>query len=256
MNPLYLLVFGLVPCAASLLNRQTPALELCGGPEKSDYTVIQDPFTGDIDYGQPGIILETAYGEGTPRWFMVYQNGIDAKPYRAMKARSLVHEHLQRISANPFKISSNTTVFVDLTTACSTFAGRLVRGADVDFDGSAHNLGTWAEVNWQSYPVAYGGVSVIEGNDGPILFQSEDPNTPIMGFPHDIIPGAPSECQVKKDSGGLALKPTDKDGYDEATREFTKEQLDNHKVSIDKSYTATIMSHNGRFKVFFLHGNH
>ncbi|KAF4956853.1 hypothetical protein FGADI_3542 [Fusarium gaditjirri] len=238
MTRLCLLIFTLAVYAALIQDIAAQTLDFCGEPDKSDYTLIQDPFLGDIDHGQPGIIFETAYGEGSPRWFMVYQNGIDAKPYRAMR------------------VSSNTTVFVDLTTSCSTFSGRLVRGNDIDFDGGAHNLGTWAEMNWQSYPLVYGGVSVIEGNDGPILLQSEDPNTPHMGFTEDIIPRAPKECRVKKDSGGMALKPTDKDGYDEATREFTKRQLDNQKVSIDKNYTATVMSHNGRFRVVFQHGNH
>ncbi|EMT60987.1 hypothetical protein FOC4_g10012278 [Fusarium odoratissimum] len=212
MIHLCLLLFTLAVYAASIGDIAAQTLDFCGEPDKSDYTLIQDPFLGDIDHGQPGITFETAYGEGSPRWFMVYQNGIDAKP--------------------------------------------LVRGNDIDFDGGTHNLGTWAEMNWQSYPLVYGGVSVIEGNDGPIRLQSEDPNTPSMGFTEDIIPRAPKECRVKKDSGGMALKPTDKDGYDEATREFTKRQLDNQKVSIDKSYTATIMSHDGRFKIVFLHGNH
>ncbi|ENH66655.1 hypothetical protein FOC1_g10002161 [Fusarium oxysporum f. sp. cubense race 1] len=212
MIHLCLLLFTLAVHAASIGDIAAQTLDFCGEPDKSDYTLIQDPFLGDIDHGQPGITFETAYGEGGPRWFMVYQNGEDAKP--------------------------------------------LVRGNDIDFDGGAHNLGTWAEMNWQSYPLVYGGVSVIEGNGGPILLQSEDPNTPSMGFTEDIIPRAPKECRVKKDSGGMALKPTDKDGYDQATREFTKRQLDNQKVSIDKSYTATVMSHNGRFKIVFLHGNH
>lgn len=54
-----------------------------------------------MDLGQPGITLETAYGDGTPRWFMVYQNGIDAKPYRAMKVCSQPMIYLQgRPSAN------------------------------------------------------------------------------------------------------------------------------------------------------------
>ncbi|KAF4997413.1 hypothetical protein FDECE_12091 [Fusarium decemcellulare] len=90
-------------------------------------------------------MLHTIYGERDPRWFMVYQNGIDFKPYRAMR------------------IPSNTAVFVDLTTFCRSFAGRIVRGADVNFDGQAHNLGTWVEINWENYPNTYGGVSVIEG---------------------------------------------------------------------------------------------
>ncbi|EWG44837.1 hypothetical protein FVEG_05815 [Fusarium verticillioides 7600] len=233
-----LLLFALAVCAVPIKDTAAQTLDFCGQPDKSNYTLIQNPFLGDLDIGQPGITLETAYGDGTPRWFMVYQNGMDVKPYRAMK------------------VSSNTTVFVDLTTWCPTFSGRLVRGNYNDFDGGAHNLGTWAEVNWQSYPLVYGGVSVIEGNDGPILLQSEDPNTPSRGFTEDIIPRAPKECRVKKDSGGMALKPTDKDGYDEVTRKFTKRQLDNHKVSIDKTYIATVMSHNGRFKIVFLHGNH
>ncbi|KAF5625098.1 hypothetical protein F52700_9473 [Fusarium sp. NRRL 52700] len=207
-----LLLFPLAVCAAPIEDTAAQTLDLCGDPDKSNYTLIQDPFLGDMNLGQPGITLETAYGDETPRWFMVYQNGIDVKP--------------------------------------------LVRGNDINFDGGAHNLGTWAEVNWQSYPLVYGGVSVIEGNDGPILLQSEDPNTPSMGFTEDIIPRAPKECRVKKGSGGMALKPTDKDGYDEATRDFTKRQLDKQKVSIDKTYTATVMSHNGRLKITFLHGNH
>ncbi|RBR12003.1 hypothetical protein FVER53590_05815 [Fusarium verticillioides] len=226
-----LLLFALAVCAVPIKDTAAQALDFCGQPDKSNYTLIQNPFLGDLDIGQPGITLETAYGDGTPRWFMVYQNGMDVKPYRAMK------------------VSSNTTVFVDLTTWCPTFSGRLVRGNYNDFDGGAHNLGTWAEVNWQSYPLVY-------GNDGPILLQSEDPNTPSRGFTEDIIPRAPKECRVKKDSGGMALKPTDKDGYDEVTRKFTKRQLDNHKVSIDKTYIATVVSHNGRFKIVFLHGNH
>ncbi|KAF5711845.1 hypothetical protein FMUND_8791 [Fusarium mundagurra] len=238
MMRICLLFFALVVCAASIQDAAAQTLDFCGEPDKSNYTLIENPFLGDLDIGQPGITLETAYDDGTPRWFVVYQNGMDVKPYRAMK------------------VSSNTTVFVDLTTWCPTFSGRLVRGNDINFDGGAHNLGTWAEVNWQSYPLVYGGVSVIEGNDGPILLQSEDPNTPYGGFTEDIIPRAPKECRAKKDSGGMALKPTDKDGYDEATRKLTKQQLDNHKVSIDKTYTATVMSHNGRFKIVFLHGNH
>ncbi|KAF4470196.1 hypothetical protein FALBO_2915 [Fusarium albosuccineum] len=183
-------------------------------------------------------MLHTIYGERDPRWFMVYQNGIDFKPYRAMR------------------IPSNTAVFVDLTTFCRSFAGRIVRGANVNFDGQAHNLGTWVEINWENYPSTYGGVSVIEGNDGPILLQSEDKDTPIMGFAVDLIPSAPEECKTSKDSGGAALKPTDKDGYDEKTRDYTMGFLDDEKVSIHKNHTATAMSHNGRFKVTFLYGYH
>jgi hypothetical protein len=77
-----------------------------------------------------------------------------------------------------------------------------------------------------------------------------------MGFKHDLIPTAPKECREIKDSGGMALKPTDKNGYDETTRKFTKRALRTSKLSIDKSYTATAMSHNGRFRIKFLHGNH
>ncbi|KAJ4244386.1 hypothetical protein NW762_014514 [Fusarium torreyae] len=238
MMDLCLLLLALAACAAALPTPHEQATTFCGAPDKSDYTLVQDPFFGDKDVGQPGIKLETVYGEDRLRWFMVYQNGIDFKPYRAMK------------------IPSNATVFIDLTTSCPTFAGRLVRGADINFDGRAHNLGTWTEVNWESYPSTYGGVSVIEGNDGPVLFQSEDPNTPTMGFVDDLIPVAPNECRVTKDSGGMTLKPTDKDGYDEATRVFTMQKLDDQKVSIDNNHTATVMSHNGRLKVTFLYGYH
>ncbi|RGP81509.1 hypothetical protein FLONG3_378 [Fusarium longipes] len=220
----------------------SPALQnravTCGTPGKSDYTLIQDPFLGDVDHGQPGIILTADYGDDNLRWFMVYQNAIDFKPYRAMK------------------IPSNATVFIDLTSSCRTFAGRLVRGSDINFDGGAHNLGTWVELSWASYPFAYGGISVIEGNDGPVLFHSEDANTPVMGFSKNIIPTAPKECRETKDSGGMALKPTDKNGYDEATRKFTKRALRTRNVSIDNNYTATTMSHNGRFRIKFIHGNH
>ncbi|KAM0239441.1 hypothetical protein ACHAP5_008363 [Fusarium lateritium] len=216
----------------------TCAATLCRLPDQNNYTIVQDPFFGDIDNGQPGIVLRTLYDDNDLRWFMVYQNGIDFKPYRAMN------------------IPSNTTVFIDLTSSCSTFAGRLIRGSNINLDGAAHNLGTWAEVNWGSYPSAYGGVSVIEGNDGPIIFQSEDPNTPIMGFANDIITAAPNECRIVKDSGALALKPTDKNGYDEKTHELTEKILDSNKVSIDNTHDATIMSHNGRFGITFLQGNH
>ncbi|KAI6750772.1 hypothetical protein HG530_014222 [Fusarium avenaceum] len=216
----------------------TCAATLCRLPNQNDYTIIQDPFLGDIDHGQPGIVLRTLYDDDHLRWFMVYQNGVDFKPYRAMN------------------IPSNTTVFIDLTTSCSAFAGRLIRGNKINFDGMAHNLGTWAEVNWASYPSAYGGVSVIEGNDGPILLQSEDPNTPIMGFSNNIIPAALNECQIMKDSGALALKPTDKNGYDEKTHNFTEKMLDSNKVSIENTHDATTMSHNGRFRIMFLQGNH
>lgn len=77
-----------------------------------------------------------------------------------------------------------------------------------------------------------------------------------MGFVHDLIPAAPKECRETKDSGAIALKPTDKNGYDETTRKYTKRALHTQSVSIDKSYTATVMSHNGRLKIEFLHGNH
>ncbi|SPJ72842.1 uncharacterized protein FTOL_02571 [Fusarium torulosum] len=199
-----------------LIFLTTCAATLCRLPNQNDYTIIQDPFLGDIDHGQPGVVLRTLYNDDDLRWFMVYQNGIDFKPYRAMN------------------IPSNTTVFIDLTTSCSTFAGRLIRGNNINFDGMAHNL----------------------GNDGPILFQSEDPNTPIMGFSNDIITAAPNECRVVKDSGALALKPTDKNGYDEKTHDFTEKILDSNKVSIDNTHDATIMSHNGRFRIMFLQGNH
>jgi hypothetical protein len=77
-----------------------------------------------------------------------------------------------------------------------------------------------------------------------------------MGFAHDIISVAPKRCRVIKDSGSVALKPTDKNGYDEATRDYTKQVLRAEEVSIDKSSTATVMSHKGRFRIRFLHGNH
>ncbi|GKU04294.1 hypothetical protein FLAG1_06896 [Fusarium langsethiae] len=230
----FFILFAYTESFATLQNRAAT----CGSPDKDGYTIVQDPFLGDIDHEQPGIVFTTDYGEDSLRWFMVYQNAIDFKPYRAMK------------------IPSNTTVLIDLTSSCRTFAGRLVRGADINFNGGVHNLGTWTELSWENYPLAYGGVSVIEGNDGPVLFHSEDTSAPVIGFSHDIIPKASKKCQETKDSGGMALKPTDKNGYDEATRKYTKRALRTSKVSIDKSYTATTMSHNGRFMVKFLHGNH
>jgi hypothetical protein len=77
-----------------------------------------------------------------------------------------------------------------------------------------------------------------------------------MGFSNDIITAAPNECRVVKDSGALALRPTDKNGYDAKTHDFTKKILDSNKVSIDNTHGATIMSHNGRFRIMFLQGNH
>ncbi|KAI8689380.1 hypothetical protein NCS56_00201400 [Fusarium sp. Ph1] len=210
----------------------------CGDPAQGDYTLVQDPFFGDQDFGQPGIILETVYGDASLRWFMIYQNSIDFKPYRAMN------------------IPSNTAVFINVPMSCRSFSGRIVRGSIVNFDSRAHNLGTWTEINWDNYPRAYGGVSVIEGNDGAVLFQSEDTGTPVMGFPNNLIPIAPEECRTIKDSQSPALKPTDKDGYDQQTREFTMGILDEERVSIHKNYTATVMSHSGRFKVTFLYGYH
>ncbi|KAI8685258.1 hypothetical protein NCS55_00196600 [Fusarium keratoplasticum] len=180
--------------------KERPAT-FCGDPAQGDYTLVQDPFFGDQDFGQPGIILETVYGDASLRWFMIYQNGIDFKP-------------------------------------------------------RAHNLGTWTEINWDNYPRAYGGVSVIEGNDGAVLFQSEDTGAPVTGFPNNLIPIASEECRTIKDSQSPALKPTDKDGYDRQTREFTMGILDDERVSIHKNYTATVMSHSGRFKVTFLYGYH
>ncbi|KAF5673902.1 hypothetical protein FHETE_3289 [Fusarium heterosporum] len=164
----------------------------CSSPDTHSYTLIQDPFLGDVDHGQPGLTLRTSYDDNELRWFMVYQNLIDFKPYRAMK------------------IPSNTTVFIDLATSCPKFEGRLVRGNDINFDGKIHNLGTWTQFNWAHNPHIYGGVSVIEGNDGPVLMESEDSNAPIMGFTKDIITAAPDECRIAKDSGALALRPTDK----------------------------------------------
>ncbi|KAF5020064.1 hypothetical protein F66182_7906 [Fusarium sp. NRRL 66182] len=256
MTIFFFLLLLLAVSTASSPNPNDQFARFCGVPDKGDYTLIQDPFYGDKDAGQPGITLKTAYGEDHLRWFMIYQNGIDFKPYRAMKVAYSTLAMSFTLLIIFFEIPSNTTVFIDLTTSCPTFAGRLVRGADINLDGRVHNLGTWAEVNWESYPLTYGGVSVIEGNDGPVVFQSEDPNIPVMGFDDDIILAAPNECKTIKDSGGVALKPTDKDGYDRATREFTKRTLDNQKVSVDKNHTATVMSHNGRFKVTFFYGYH
>ncbi|KAM5374264.1 hypothetical protein ACJZ2D_006589 [Fusarium nematophilum] len=212
----------LLAAAAAYASDDRPRA-FCGSPDDSDYTLIQDPFFGDKDVGQPGITLQTMYGDSAFRWFM---------------------------------IASNTTVFIDLTSSCRTFAGRLVRGADINFDGRAHNLGTWAQFNWEDHPRTYGGVSVIEGNDGPVILQSEDEGTPLMGFAQDIVPAAPQPCKILKDSNGVALRPTDKNGYDAATRAYTMRVLDFRAVSIHQGYSATVMSHSGRFRVLFLHGYH
>ncbi|EEU39982.1 uncharacterized protein NECHADRAFT_105870 [Fusarium vanettenii 77-13-4] len=209
---IYLAIFVFIARVALGSQPGERPAALCGNPGKDDYTLVQDPFFGDQDFGQPGIILETVYGDASLRWFMIYQNGIDFKP--------------------------------------------IVRGSTVNFDSRAHNLGTWTEINWENYPRGYGGVSVIEGNDGAVLFQSEDAGAPIMGFPNNLIPIAPEECRAVKDSQSPALKPTDKDGYDQHTREFTMGILDDERVSIHKNYTATAMSHSGRFKVTFLYGYH
>lgn len=99
---LVLLIF--IACVALGSQPREHTATFCGDPARSDYTLVQgmrlplgresrhqlmlfpDPFFGDEDFGQPGIVLETAYGDASLRWFMIYQNGIDFKPYRAMKA--------------------------------------------------------------------------------------------------------------------------------------------------------------------------
>ncbi|KAL2691181.1 hypothetical protein Neosp_001562 [[Neocosmospora] mangrovei] len=83
---IYLALFILIARIALASQPQERPAALCGDPGQDDYTLVQDPFFGDQDFGQPGIILETVYGDASLRWFMIYQNGIDFKPYRAMNA--------------------------------------------------------------------------------------------------------------------------------------------------------------------------
>lgn len=77
-----------------------------------------------------------------------------------------------------------------------------------------------------------------------------------MGFLRNIIPDAPDTCKIFKDSGALALKPTDKLGEDILTRNYTESQLDYRQVSINNNYTAAVQSHNGRVRITFLQGDH
>ncbi|CAM1512003.1 Fc.00g095160.m01.CDS01 [Cosmosporella sp. VM-42] len=237
MIPFLLLCLGLAATAVVPLAPLSPNA-ICGDPYGNNYTQRYDPFTGDPDNGQPGILLETKYTDGGSQWFMAYQNSADQKPYMALK------------------VTSNTTVFVDLLRACPIFNGRIVRGADINFDGNVHNLGTWVEISWTEYPRAYGDVSVIEGNDGPVVFDPEDDESLTMGFMNDIIAGAPEACKIRKRSGATVLKPTDKNGYDQATREYTASQLDSQKVSIDHTHIAVVASRNGRVRMIFYQGQH
>ncbi|KAF7561400.1 hypothetical protein G7046_g2733 [Stylonectria norvegica] len=221
-------LFAAATTAAALPRLLSMPNTVCGTPGEANYTILHDPFTGDEDTGQPGIILQTKYNDGESHWFMVYQNSIAPK----------------------------TSVFIDIPKSCMTFQGRVVRGNKANFKGKENNLGTWAEINWVEFPRANGDISVIEGNDGPVLFDPDDEGSPTVGFSHDIVPDAPEECKTTKEGGATALKPTDKNGYDKATREYTNSKLDGKKVYIEQTDAPVVSSKTGRVKLTFYQGYH
>ncbi|KAK8075955.1 hypothetical protein PG994_003227 [Apiospora phragmitis] len=123
---------------------------------------------------------------------------------------------------------------------CPTFEGRLVRGDVTDFDGQKHMLGTWTELAWNVNGTAWGDVSLLEGNDGPVIMQALDGTEggKYKGFSIDVLSNAPAGAE----------------GGNSVAKAWETQLLDPNSVYLEDDINPVINSNNGRFSVTFFAG--
>ncbi|KAK8057072.1 hypothetical protein PG996_011009 [Apiospora saccharicola] len=195
-------------------------------------------FTSQPDTGGPGVYIlngdPVRHGAANGTMYFFYENDHDFVPY------------LWTV------LPPGGAVFV---TPCPTFEGRIVRGDASNFDGTKHLLGTWTELSWNRNGTAWGDVSLLEGNDGPVLIQALDEPNKYKGFSIDVLSNAPAGAWAQKlGTGSWCLDKITSEGGNAITKAWESRFLDPNSVYLEDSINPVINSNNGRFAVTFYAG--
>lgn len=138
----------------------------------------------------------------------------------------------------------------------------MVRGDFTNFDGKKHLLGTWAELNWNINGTAWGDVSLLQGNDGPVILEAMDGSSSNnssssikwKGFEVDVLSNAPAGAWAQKATGSWCLDKITGVGGNGVTRAWETMYLDPQNVYLEDDINPVINSNNGRFSVTFFSG--
>ncbi|KAK7937222.1 uncharacterized protein PG986_014090 [Apiospora aurea] len=214
-------------------------------------------FTSQPDNGGPGVYLLNAdpvrHGAVNGTMYLFYENDHDFVPYLWTVVCFL----------NPLLLSSTKILLLPpnppggavFVTPCPTFEGRIVRGDVSNFDGRKHLLGTWGELSWSTNGTAWGDVSLLEGNDGPVLVQALDAANKYKGFSIDVLSNAPAGAWAQKlGTGSWCLDKITSEGGNSVTRAWETQFLDPNSVYLEDNINPVINSINGRFAVTFYAG--
>ncbi|KAH8645511.1 hypothetical protein BX600DRAFT_519523 [Xylariales sp. PMI_506] len=191
---------------------------------------------GDVDTGGPGVVLVNydplPHEPINGTMFFLYESNHDYVPYKY-------------IALAPYE-----SAFIQL---CPTFEGRIVRGSSINLDGQKHLLGTWAEINWFN-GISWGDISLLEGNDGPVIIQSLDGINKIKGFVVDVITNAPPGTLAQKSTGSWCLDMIVGPTGNNITKRWEETYLDPGNVYLENNINPVIDSANGRFEITFYQG--
>ncbi|KAF7562148.1 hypothetical protein G7046_g2000 [Stylonectria norvegica] len=143
--------------------------------------------TGDADTGGKGVTIANAGNDW--RGFYIYHNSCDSIPWKYIW------------------IAAGQTQFVSFPDG---FEGRIQRGVDqYMLNGQSQPLGSWLEISWDQYGVAWHDVSLIRGCDGGILTWSLDNSGAWKGFTQWILDGAPTGAYDMKNDRQWVIKATE-----------------------------------------------
>ncbi|KAK8091469.1 hypothetical protein PG997_001830 [Apiospora hydei] len=208
-------------------------------------------FTSQPDNGGPGVYILNAdpvpHGAVNGTMFLFYENDHDFVPY----LWTVVYPPGGAVFVTPCPTFEGRIVRGDV----SNFEGRIVRGDVSNFDGRKHLLGTWAELSWSTNGTAWGDVSLLEGNDGPVLVQALDAANKYKGFSIDVLSNAPAGAWAQKlGTGSWCLDKITSEGGNSVTRAWETQFLDPNSVYLEDNINPVINSINGRFAVTFYAG--